>query len=87
MAPGITGAKGVLYCSLYVRARAPMVRPWKLAEKQTISLGAVALASYGSIPAARTDTRTHISQCISQKRETPQEERHTRIGFMHGTAC
>ncbi len=62
MAPGMTGAKGVLYCSLYVRARAPMVRPWKLAEKHTISLGAVALASYGSIPAARTHTCTHISQ-------------------------
>ena len=35
--PGITGRKGLLYCSLYVSARAPMVRPWKQDVKDTIS--------------------------------------------------
>lgn len=38
--------------TLAVSDRAPMVRPWKEAEKDTISEGAVASASYGSTPAA-----------------------------------
>ena len=43
-APGSPGAKGILYASLYVRARAPRVRPWKLPVKLTTSWGASALA-------------------------------------------
>mmetsp|Transcript_1317 Transcript_1317/g.3246 ORF Transcript_1317/g.3246 Transcript_1317/m.3246 type:complete len:217 (-) Transcript_1317:512-1162(-) len=32
---GIVGWNGVLYASLYVNAKAPMVRPWKALSKQT----------------------------------------------------
>ena len=35
-----------------VSARAPSVRPWNACVKHTSSEGAVALASYGSMPAA-----------------------------------
>ena len=37
--------------TLAVSARAPSVRPWNACVKHTSSEGAVALASYGSIPA------------------------------------
>ena len=43
--PGMTGRKGVLYCSLYVSASAPIVRPWKQFVKDTISEGAEAAPS------------------------------------------
>ena len=51
--PGIIGMKGVLYCSLAVRDRAPIVRPWKAPEKQTTSVAALLSVLYGSSPAVR----------------------------------
>lgn len=35
--PPIIGEKGVLYCCLYVKASAPIVRPWKELVNDTIS--------------------------------------------------
>ena len=58
--PGMTGMKGVLYCSLAVRDRAPIVRPWKAPEKQTTSVAALLSVLYGSSPAAHTAKRSLI---------------------------
>lgn len=46
-----------------------MVRPWKLAEKQTISLGADALASYASIPAADQTHESHMTILVPEAYE------------------
>jgi hypothetical protein len=64
LVPPIMGAKGVLYCCLYVRARAPMVRPWKELVKDMISWGAVASASYGSIPAAEIASKVRDASLV-----------------------
>ncbi len=53
------GMKGVLYCVLAVSDKAPMVRPWKAPEKQTISVAAELSVLYGSSPAAHEE---HTSQ-------------------------
>ena len=39
--PGERGSNGVRYCSFHVRFNAPSVRPWKLLEKETVSVAHV----------------------------------------------
>lgn len=71
--PGITGSKGVLYCSLLVKARAPKVLPWKLLVNAmkpvatSLSSGWVNLwnflenlmaASLASVPELQKNTRS-----------------------------
>ena len=56
------GAKGFLYCSLAVRASAPIVRPWKPLEHATNSVGGRRRNGRPGRPPASARTRAALRQ-------------------------